>query len=74
MCFPSNFRLTEMRVYLDKTERLEDYQLLLTEQSDVSPEQQILLFQVRSCSFSSSLSFARLSNAALFQFLGPHYP
>ena len=37
-------KLTELRVYLDKEEKLEDLQLLLTEQSAVEPAHQILLY------------------------------
>ena len=37
-------KLTEMRVYLDKEEKLEDLQLLLTEQTSVDPAHQILLY------------------------------
>lgn len=37
-------KLTEMRVYLDKEEKLEDLQLLLTEQSGVDPAHQIMLY------------------------------
>ena len=37
-------KLTELRVYLDKEEKLEDLQLLLTEQSGVDPAHQILLY------------------------------
>ena len=36
-------KLTELRVYLDRSERMEDFQLLLTEQTDVDPAHQILL-------------------------------
>ncbi len=38
-------KLTELRIYLDRAERLEDLQLLLTEQTDVEPAAQILLHQ-----------------------------
>ena len=37
-------KLTELRVYLDKEEKLEDLQLLLTEQSSVEPAHQIMLY------------------------------
>ena len=40
-------RLSEHRVYLDKEERLENFQLLLHEQTEVEASQQILLLQVR---------------------------
>jgi len=35
--------LAPLRVYLDKTQHLEDFQLLLTEQTDIDPSSQILL-------------------------------
>ena len=38
-------RLSEHRVYLDKEERLENFQLLLHEQTEVEASQQILLLQ-----------------------------
>lgn len=38
-------RLSEHRVYLDKEERLENFQLLLHEQTEVDASQQILLLQ-----------------------------
>jgi len=38
-------KLTELRVYLDRNERMADLQLLLMEQADVAPEHQILLFE-----------------------------
>jgi TANK-binding kinase 1 len=38
-------KLTELRVYLDKEERLENFQVLLQEQSEVEANSQILLFQ-----------------------------
>ena len=37
-------KLKELRVYLDKEEKLENLQLLLTEQTEVDPAQQILLY------------------------------
>lgn len=37
-------KLSELRVYLDKEEKLENLQLLLTEQTEVEPAHQILLF------------------------------
>jgi hypothetical protein len=46
------FRQWEMRhvclqVYLDRTQHLEDLQLLLTEQTEIEPGSQILLLNVR---------------------------
>jgi len=38
-------KLASLRVYLDKTQHLEDFQLLLTEQTDVEPGSQILLLE-----------------------------
>jgi len=38
-------KLEARRVYLDKAQHLEDFQLLLTEQTDVEPGSQILLFE-----------------------------
>jgi len=38
-------KLSSLRVYLDKTQHLEDFQLLLTEQTDVEPGSQILLLE-----------------------------
>ena len=38
-------KLTAHRVYLDKTQHLEDFQLLLTEQTDVEPGSQILILE-----------------------------
>ena len=37
-------KLTEHRIYLDKEENSEHFQLLLAQQCDVSPEHQILIF------------------------------
>ena len=37
-------KLTEHRIYLDKEENLEQFQLLLAQQCDVAPEHQILVF------------------------------
>lgn len=37
-------KLTEHRIYLDKEERLEQFQVLLTQQTEVAPENQILIF------------------------------
>lgn len=37
-------KLSELRIYLDRSEKIEDYQLLLTEQTEVDPASQILLF------------------------------
>lgn len=36
-------KLTELRIYLDKEEKLENFQLLLSEQTEVEPPHQILL-------------------------------
>jgi len=36
-------RLSELRVYLDQSQHYEDLQLLLTEQTDIQPDSQILL-------------------------------
>ena len=36
-------QLAPLRVYLDKSQHLEDFQLLLTEQTDIDPSSQILL-------------------------------
>ena len=38
-------RLSELRVYLDKEERLENLEMLLTEQTEVEQNHQILLFE-----------------------------
>ena len=38
-------KLTAHRVYLDKSQHLEDFQLLLTEQTDVEPGSQILMLE-----------------------------
>ena len=38
-------KLTAHRVYIDKSQHLEDFQLLLTEQTDVEPSSQILLLE-----------------------------
>ena len=38
-------KLTAHRVYIDKSQHLEDFQLLLTEQTDVEPGSQILLLE-----------------------------
>ena len=38
-------RLSELRVYLDKGENLENLEMLLTEQTEVEPNHQILLFE-----------------------------
>merc|ERR1719318_387445 len=35
--------LAQLRVYLDRSQHLEDFQLLLTEQTDIEPGSQILL-------------------------------
>jgi len=37
-------KLTEHRIYLDKEERLEQFQVLLTQQTEGAPENQILIF------------------------------